>query len=322
MTEKIVIFDTNALPRQYDFRSGFWLSILRLCQVTGHQPSIPEVVLHESINIRRTSYRDAAKSFALATKELDKFYDGLEVYVPDVETVAAEWRDAIEAAFEIIPLSGEDATEALTREALRRPPAREGKGARDAAIWMTALRLAKDGNKVLFVSNNTKDFGKNGLHPDLLKEVEDIREANGALVYLQNLDDLVVHLATKVPPPEFSEVELLSAFYDIFIASAITTLDGGTYEVSALDSLDLDSLTLPGWKVIGSYEVGSEGLALVSGQAIVSLTDSRVRLKFKFRGWFYFEGANKEVTGASLEEVTFDGAELAAEGNGVLQPGV
>lgn len=307
MADKIVLFDTNVLPRQYDFRSGFWLSIMRLCYMTSHKPAIPEVVLHESINIRSTSYSEAANKLALATKEIDKYYGDLEVYVPDVESVIDEWRKSIEAAFQILPLHGDDATEALTREALRRRPAREGRGGRDAAIWMTALRLVKDGVKVVFVSNNTKDFGKSGLHPDLADELVELAESGGTLHYLQNLDDLVAHLATKVAPPSFEEADLLAAFEDILGAMAMTTLEGGNFEVPALDTLISATISLPDWKVLGCYEVDSEGFALIRGRALVSLADGGATLKFKFRGWVYFDSATAEVSGASLEEVTFDG---------------
>ena len=319
MAEKIVLFDTNVLPRQYDFRSGFWLSILRLCHVTGHKPAVPEIVLHESVNIRAASYSEAANNLALATKEIAKYYGDLEVYVPDVESVVEDWRKSIEGALRILPLHGDDATEALTREALRRRPAREGKGGRDAAIWMTALRLAKDGVNVVFVSNNTKDFGKGGLHPDLVRELAELAENGGMLHYLQNLDDLVAHLATKIPPPSFEEADLLYAFEDILGAGAMTTLEGGSFEVPALDSLVSAAISLAEWKVVGCYEVDSEGLALISGRALVSLADGMSTLKFKFRGWVYFDSETTEVAGASLEEVTFDGVEDTEERREGLQ---
>ena len=79
------------------------------------------------------------------------------------------------ASTEAPPAAGA-AEEALRREAHRLRPAREGKGARDVAIWLS-VKAAHEaaGNDGILLTQNTKDFGSPGnprmLHPDLAAEI-------------------------------------------------------------------------------------------------------------------------------------------------------
>lgn len=197
-----VVFDTNTLPQYGGLDGPLWMSIAKLCRLRSATVYLPELVLHEALNLRRNRAEVAHAKFIAAQSELSKLFPIEPVYVPDVNDIVDAWEDELRGAFVIVPLDGADAAEALKREALRIRPAREGRGARDSGIWLAALRCATDHDAVFFVSGNTADFGvrrTTELHPDLAEEA-----TAAGVQYLTSIHALLDHLAAKSEVPELS----------------------------------------------------------------------------------------------------------------------
>ncbi len=99
------------------------------------------------------------------------------------------------------------------QEASRVPPAslswdRPGSGARDVAIWLTAVDkcLAEDDLQVYFVSGDSAAFRKEALKAELAAELlEKLGARAGAFHYCNGLGALLAELATEHPEPPNSQ---------------------------------------------------------------------------------------------------------------------
>jgi hypothetical protein len=151
---------------------------------------------------------------------------------PIDDLVVPSWRDYLANIFEVIEAPDGAFEQAILREVRRQPPAREGRGARDALVWLTVLSRQVKGETNYFVSNNAKDFGKTDLLPSLQAEIPDKSE----LIYCSSLADLLGHLATKKSELRTEDVERSSAFREA-IAESLTG-PPRFFEVFALASIE------------------------------------------------------------------------------------
>ncbi|WHM32200.1 PIN domain-containing protein [Streptomyces sp. BPPL-273] len=194
-----IFLDTNVLPRQRVVRNVIISTVLRIAEVCNIKVYLPSVVFDESVNARRQAATTAVDALSSAISGLSKYCDLEPIYIPGIDEIAEDWEKQLADCFEIVNLHGEDAVEALRREATRSKPAKDdGTGARDAAIWLTAKRAhLANGEVTHFVSDNWKDFAaadKASLHGDLVNE---LGEAANRFHYYRKLDDLLSALASR-----------------------------------------------------------------------------------------------------------------------------
>ncbi|MGN6577010.1 MAG: PIN domain-containing protein [Nocardioides sp.] len=303
MPDRVAVLDTNVFGVGADLASPLWVSLRRLCLEAGITLCLPELVFEEAINLRREQYQAAAKDFLDANKKIARFFDLPGVYIPDADEVVAQWEADLRSCFRSIPAVAEDALEALSREASRTPPAKGGRGGRDALIWLTCRRLADDGGEVIFVSRNTGDFADTdgeSLQPALAAELIEI---TGQLTYMPSLDHLFDLLATKIEGPDVSNVEPYKTFFgfDLWDFAAdlpvISSREGDPGSLS-IELSDLRSLR--------AYSIDNRGLALVDGYASVGdgSGESHWNVQLRFMAWVEFDTATGAPISAELERVT------------------
>ncbi len=308
MRDRVALLDTNVLGVAADLSTPLWVSILRLCAHADIEPCIPEIVLHESMNLRREQYLEASTRFLSAFKQISRFFDAQPVYVPDVEEIVEQWENDLRASFTVVDTRAEDAIEALRREALRQTPARAGKGGRDSLVWLTALRLARDGREVMLVSRNTDDFSghpSGELHQDLTSEADGV---SGEIQYFVGLDPFIEHIAGRTDPPDLEPgvyVELVG--FELFEAM-VAAADPGRFTPEETSSA---MIRLEGLSALRSYEIESRGLALINGLAILlpatSGADAEGFLTARFMAWVEFDLQSRLPTSGELQRVTVDG---------------
>ncbi|MEU5790387.1 PIN domain-containing protein [Micromonospora purpureochromogenes] len=179
-----LVFDTCVLPQKGGLTENPLLSaLLRIAKLRDCRVLISDMARVESLGARRRAAAAAVDNLRSAIRSAAKYFDSdqLDYYLPSEVDAVQRWERELEV-LESIPLEGEDAIEALRREAERVAPARatsDGSaiGSRDAAIWLSVkrLHLGAEGAATYFVSNNYADFAdpkdKRRLRPELRAEL-------------------------------------------------------------------------------------------------------------------------------------------------------
>lgn len=302
MTEAVV-FDTNVLPLAGGLSGPLWLSIRKLCDTLGVDIVIPEIVVHESVNLRREQYAQASAKFLESFRAVERFFDAQPVYVPDVDEVGSNWEKELRRAFRVVATHGDDAAQALEREARRTRPARDGRGARDSAIWLTVLRQAATYDRVTLVSRNTSDFGvgKDGtLHPDLVDETQSV---SGAVIYVPGIDPFVESLATAVAEPELSLSDVTDVLrFDLRDKVHAEAIGDTRYDRVQAEELEVDGVVVGEVRALRSYLIAGSGLALARGTGAIAIGNPRDgrQIPFEFGSWIEFDIGSGAATSGEL----------------------
>ncbi len=195
-----IALDTNVLQRTRRLDAMQMTVLSAVARETGLRIWLPEIVLEEAVSLRSREATTAVTELQVARHRLADLGASVSVEAPDAAQIASDWRRGLETRFSVEPLSKDAARESLLREVRRVPPTRDGKGARDAAVWLTvkSMHLKSDG-PTYFVSENVKDFGNpedsDELHPGLAAEVVDTRRP---LLFARSLTALLERLAERV----------------------------------------------------------------------------------------------------------------------------
>jgi hypothetical protein len=159
--------------------------------------------------------------------------------------------DRLHEIVDVLPLDPDHAVEALKREVERLPPAsvdehKPGKGARDVAIWLTAVAQAvRSGQAVYLVSSDKAAFGP-GTRDSLTSEATD---QGGSVIFCATVAELLERFATQIdlalPVDDLlQQVPVLSAVREslgalTFLAASAAVPDGARDLFSSTNGLDL-----------------------------------------------------------------------------------
>ncbi|MEV4048824.1 PIN domain-containing protein [Streptomyces sp. NPDC049744] len=202
----MIILDTSIL-RSFALDSVS-TDLLRTIRTSGvDRVGVPWVVLEELTAQRAVPYREHYEKARAALQNLHKAAPWPQgSLVPlDLESFQEHWRDRYRTIVEVLPTSEEALREGLQREMNVLPPCRffDGKengnpvkiGARDAAIWLTAVEYARThpDESVYFVSKNTRDFGDGTSFPFPMDE--DLKGIKDRFHLLTSLSEVVQQFA-------------------------------------------------------------------------------------------------------------------------------
>lgn len=199
MESGMIIFDTNLLLRLRV--TGPVAAILRgIANDWGLTLAISSVTRDEYHAWHLRDFEEKINSARRANVDLRKVApDWNSPAYPSADALVEQKMGRVLSIFTVLPLDGSHAIEALRREAFRQRPAsvdKRGAGARDVAIWLTALEqsLRLDAT-VYLLADDSPAFGKDSLHEDLVAEAE----AVGADVTLfTRTEDLIADFATPI----------------------------------------------------------------------------------------------------------------------------
>ncbi|WP_457029306.1 PIN domain-containing protein [Kitasatospora sp. P5_F3] len=208
----MIVLDTNTIRSAKT--GGPEEELLRTLRASrAERVGMPRTVLDELLAQHVLAYQRAHEASVSAAEQLNKAtpwktVDGPDDYDPN--RVRQHWIERYQRVAEVLETRGPVLQLALTREAGLIPPCKlvgEGKnqyktGARDAAIWLTAVDYAKRNptESVYFVSNNSKDFGKKiGDVPQLSS---DIKGMEGRFFLHLTLGSVLAQFGKEVPTTE------------------------------------------------------------------------------------------------------------------------
>ncbi|MFG2604832.1 PIN domain-containing protein [Streptomyces sp. NPDC048514] len=177
--------------------------VLRAIRTAGVESvAVPWMVMEERAAQLAVKYRLRYEATAQALQTLASatpWEQGITLPAMDMERVREHWRKLWSRVVDVVPTSETALREAAFREANRLPPCKDDDrkaGARDAAIWLSAVEYAKahPGETVYFVSGD-KDFGDGKDYPELM--AADIRELGDRFVHLIGLGEVIDRFAEK-----------------------------------------------------------------------------------------------------------------------------
>jgi hypothetical protein len=199
----VIIFDTNAL-RSLSLTGAVATLLQAIAKDASQKLAISSVTEDEFLSAQRRHYQQRVDEFSKASRALEKVFPKWEFAdsnLPSLESAVERDYRLMASMFTILPLEGEHAIQALQRETDRKRPASTdgsipGFGARDVAIWLTAIaHAASSGDPVYLVSADAKAFGKGELAEELKLEAL----AKGAQIILcPDVTNLLDRFAEKV----------------------------------------------------------------------------------------------------------------------------
>ncbi len=173
-----IVLDANTLVAQHFLKGHLGIALVFASRRMGASIVIPEGTLKEA-------KFHTARLAAERRRDIEAAADQLQVILGGRPAVGWPGDQAIESAIEnhleaikdivsLVPIDVDLARAGLTRLIERRPPSHNKEEFRDALLWETVLRLARD-DRIYFV---TEDFdflvakeSKRALHPDLAAEI-------------------------------------------------------------------------------------------------------------------------------------------------------
>lgn len=192
------------------------LRVIRAADV--EQVVVPWIVMEELAAQQALAYQTKHEKAAAAMEALNKATPWEHVRLPKKakpEYVRRHWRERYAHIVGTIETSPNAYQQALFREANLLAPCKtvnSGKnktGARDAAIWLTAVEYAREHPKetVYFISNNTEDFGDGSSFKPPLDE--DLKGLEERFVLYTSLDGVLNQFAAQSDAPEEEVTALL-----------------------------------------------------------------------------------------------------------------
>lgn len=234
-----VILDTNALWGDFGLKAADFGELV-VCQNKGLlRVYVPEVVVHElsrqAQQSRKTRLFEHIKSISkgqLGLQELD-MPDAPNHDIADLRKKARAMTHSLDEMIvdlekrlqdrgvQVLPLPSVDVRSIFERYVSRRKPFKEdsGEGMADDLLWRTVVEHAESagtatGTRVIFVTNNSSDFGKEkNLHKDLKGDLSGRCEVELWSETKSFLSDYHSHFEAVVPEPE--PTDLMSDYYII-----------------------------------------------------------------------------------------------------------
>ena len=202
----MIALDTNQLEHLQP-PDGPILTMLRtIAQEKGHELTIPEVAFDEHLAHIHHRVHEAHTQIHNGIRELQHLapsWSG-DIVPFNVSSAVGSHKEALLKVFRVLGTPDGAAREALLRETQRRLPAatlwdRPGTGARDVAIWLTAVHECREsGVEMYFVSMDKGAFGGATLHPELQEDIDAaLADRSGLFHYCNGVVELLNQLADK-----------------------------------------------------------------------------------------------------------------------------
>ncbi|MEU4922231.1 PIN domain-containing protein [Streptomyces parvus] len=202
----LIILDASTL-KSISLR-GPDADVLRALQAAKvEQVATPWIAMEEIAAQQVLRYQQKHDSAIEAVNDLRKATPWADIAHPrkfQDEHVRKHWRDRYAEVAEVIETSASVYQEAMYRETNLLAPCktvnsgRNKTGARDAAIWLTAVEYARTHptETVYFVSGNTEDFGDGTSFPSPMDK--DLIGLEGRFFLFTSLDGVLTRFATEV----------------------------------------------------------------------------------------------------------------------------
>lgn len=287
-----VVIDTNYFFTDPEFRHAVWGDLLELQRLGQVKLYVPEVVILEQVrhvddpshSALNNSIQAVAKAKGVLAKngielpvdiaDLRRQRDSLKAADSDYERRFRKHLD--DGAVTVLPHPSIDMTDLIDAHLRGRKPFKEnGDGLPDYVIWRSVVELVESlagGERLIFISRNSKDFGPEGkLHPELAATVDASRVQIFAQPksYVDTLSLQTLPSARFNPSPELVATEseldqafdLAKSYVDNFLLYRDADIDGyqppTIFESPTIGGVELDKAGAE-WNPYDEMEDGTQ----------------------------------------------------------------
>ena len=244
-----ILLDTNILLMDLTFSKPEQGALRNYLSMTNSKLILPEIVKSEV-------YKNIASTSAGEVRTIKRLYSkrmGILETFPTREEIELVLRNKFESILNRLSVKsityGDLSLETLINKSLKETPPfkSEGRGFRDALIWHSLLKHLEGSieAQVAFITNNSLDFGKEELKPELKKELAELGYEDRVMYFNSLSEFLTIYSET---------IEFIS--YD-FIYSAVedeVNLFADSFTESDLNDIEYPSRDYD-WDVLGiDYE--------------------------------------------------------------------
>lgn len=206
-----ILIDTNAYYGNLYFQGKKFQALQRFTDMTHSVVILPSILREEL----KKKHRETISKDLSTTERIKKTYGNAVSITIDAEEIQQAYEKRIDgtlAGFATFDSGSIPVQKLLERSLAEKPPfGKSDKGFRDALIWESALEFIRKRKKkmpLVVVTNNTSDFGKDGLAPELIDEAK----ALGIKTYhYQTIEDM---LQNHSAPIDFITMEAVEAILD------------------------------------------------------------------------------------------------------------
>jgi hypothetical protein len=202
-----IVLDTNIYEANFSLTSARWEALAAYLHKTNDHLIIPYVVHQEVIAHYKEDLKAAVKGLKQSASVLGEVailpeHRELIAKIAAIRNRDAAWLDEQGGNYlkhlqtrlgsvKLVDLPKLDIKPILDRALRKESPFKEnGVGLKDTALWESVLHYAQaeKSNPIVFISNNSNDFGKGKLFEHLQKEAE---SRNVSIFYYNSLEDFI-----------------------------------------------------------------------------------------------------------------------------------
>ncbi len=202
-----IVLDSNIFCSDFLMNSKKFQLVYDYLKKTNSKIIIPQLVFQEvaalyerELASRLGKYRTSKESLQIIL--IEKTMQEMQInYKEETERYLKFFKDKLKISDKDIFCYKDEYLKEIVKRAIYRvkPCTEKGEEFRDALLWLTVLDIARltKNNELIFISNDIRQFsdGKNSLHPDLFKEIEN---AKIQIKYYQSLGQFIEAHAVKI----------------------------------------------------------------------------------------------------------------------------
>ncbi|MFF3359567.1 PIN domain-containing protein [Streptomyces sp. NPDC002917] len=239
-----------------------------VAQRAGHTLATTDIVLREVVRQHREELTSATNGYLRARRAFNELLPPAQrVYgtptVPEgargrkyfITHGVRRFEESIRENFLVLPTMAEDALAALELEADHTEPGLNGAGARDASIWLTAVRAAatretdSTGRRlpVIFVSSDG-DFTAPGKGRDLAPQLINADTRNGRLILKSTVVDAMNAFGYPHQLIDAEEITQRDDFQQVLIETVTTSADLPSRQLEKMAEAEVSVTLVSGQK--------------------------------------------------------------------------
>ncbi len=250
-----VILDTCILIQDYKLQSRNFIGLFEYLRKTKGKIIIFDYVLDELLKNYESDLEEFYKNVSKSSRKLL----GNEFQL-NVKAEVKSYQKFIEGHESIRLLKSDDVSSKIIfqRHLKRKPPFKtNGSGVADFLIWDCITKLSNADGLIFyaFISSNSSDYGKETLHPELLKDLK----YPSQVIFYNSLENFLTEYGKKIDFINENNIfkflegksEYIRNYIDVHSIKYVGGIINRDTDVASIDNFTIDDLTIDSYFIYG-----------------------------------------------------------------------